>query len=322
MISAVYYFIINNSTLLPLIPYPLLLTSSRQTMAQMIQNFIVIGNPIAHSKSPQIHQVFAAQVGIDIGYQRQYCPDDAASFTAVVEAFFHGGGVGANVTVPFKQVAYECCVARGGLSEHAKVAGAVNTLLLNKDLLKEGLSIAETIYGDNTDGQGLVNHIMRLGWPLNGARVAIIGAGGAARGVILPLIQAAIGQLTIANRTLSTATELVIELSAASDTIAQHHIETCATADLNGSFDLIINATSIGLTGATLPLAAGLQCHYAYDMMYGRTLPFLQHFAVRGAQTSDGYGMLIGQAALSFERWTGQVINVTQATQTLSGQSE
>jgi len=286
----------------------------------MTQHFIVIGNPIAHSKSPQIHQVFAAQVGIDIGYQRQYCPDAAASFTAVVEAFFHGGGVGANVTVPFKQVAYDACLTRGGLSEHAKVAGAVNTLLLNKDLLEAGSPIAEALYGDNTDGQGLINHITRLGWPLDGARVAIIGAGGAARGVILPLIQAGIGQLTLANRTVSKATDLVSELSNASPTINQHPIDTCTTADLTGHFDLIINATSIGLSGDALPLADELACHSAYDMMYGRALPFLQHFASKGAQTSDGYGMLIGQAALSFERWTGHAIDVNQATLALKQQ--
>ena len=283
----------------------------------MTQHFIVIGNPIAHSKSPEIHKQFATQVGIDIGYERQYCPDDDASFTAVVEAFFHGGGVGANVTVPFKQVAYDCCVARGGLSEHAKVAGAVNTLLLNKTQLKNGVPIAEALYGDNTDGQGLVNHIQRLGWPLQDARVAIIGAGGAARGVILPLIEAGIAELTIANRTLSKATELVNELSIASTVIADKQIKTCATAELSGKFDIVINATSIGLSGETLPLADDLNCHYAYDMMYGRELPFLQHFETRGAQTSDGYGMLIGQAALSFERWTGHAIDVAQASEAL-----
>ena len=286
----------------------------------MTQHFIVIGNPIAHSKSPEIHSLFGAQAGLDICYQRQYCPDDAASFTAVVEAFFHGGGVGANVTVPFKQVAYECCAARGGLSEHAKVAGAVNTLLLNKELLKNGSSITEALYGDNTDGQGLVNHITSLGWTLNGARVALIGAGGAARGVILPLIEAGIGELTISNRTLSKATDLVNELSHASPAINDKQIQTCRTVDLSGEFDIIINATSIGLSGETLPLADQLNCHYAYDMMYGRELPFLQHFAARGAQVSDGYGMLIGQAALSFERWTGHVIDVVQATETLQAQ--
>ena len=283
----------------------------------MTQHFIVIGNPIAHSKSPEIHTQFAAQAGIEISYQRQYCPDDAASFTAVIEAFFQGGGVGANVTVPFKQVAYDCCAARGGLSEHAKVAGAVNTLLLNTALLKSGAPIAEAIYGDNTDGQGLVNHIKSLGWPLKGARVAIIGAGGAARGVILPLIEAGIAELTLANRTLSKATTLVNELSAASETIAKQQIKTCSTDGLSGTFDIIINATSIGLSGDTLPLNDKLNGHYAYDMMYGRTLPFLQHFAERGAQTSDGYGMLIGQAALSFERWTGHTIDVVKVTEIL-----
>ena len=284
----------------------------------MTQHFIVIGNPIAHSKSPEIHEQFAIQAGIDISYQRQYCPDDAASFTAVVEAFFCGGGLGANVTVPFKQVAYDCCAARGGLSEHAKTAGAVNTLLLNKALLESGAPITEALYGDNTDGQGLTNHIMSMDWPLTDARVALIGSGGAARGVILPLFEAGINSLTIANRTVSKAADLVNELSAASSIIDDQHIEVCATNELSSSFDIIINATSIGLSGDTLPLDDALNCQYAYDMMYGRPLPFLQHFAARGAQTSEGYGMLIGQAALSFERWTGHTIDVAQATTTLN----
>lgn len=284
----------------------------------MTQHFIVIGNPIAHSKSPEIHEQFAIQAGIDISYQRQYCPDDAASFTAVVEAFFCGGGAGANVTVPFKQVAYDCCAARGGLSEHAKTAGAVNTLLLNKALLESGVPITEAVYGDNTDGQGLINHIMSMDWPLTDARVALIGAGGAARGVILPLFEAGINSLTIANRTVSKAADLVNELSVASSIIDDQHIEVCATNELSGAFDIIINATSIGLSDDTLPLDDTLNCQYAYDMMYGRPLPFLQHFAARGAQTSEGYGMLIGQAALSFERWTGHTIDVAQATTALN----
>ncbi|PKH64663.1 shikimate dehydrogenase [Psychrobacter sp. 4Dc] len=287
----------------------------------MTQHFIVIGNPIAHSKSPEIHEQFAIQAGIDISYQRQYCPDDAASFTAVVEAFFCGGGVGANVTVPFKQVAYDCCAARGGLSEHAKTAGAVNTLMLNKALLESGVPITEALYGDNTDGQGLINHIMSMEWPLTDARVALIGAGGAARGVILPLFEAGINSLTIANRTVSKAADLVNELSAASSIIDDQNIEVCATNELSGAFDIIINATSIGLSDDTLPLDDVLNCQYAYDMMYGRPLPFLQHFAARGAQTSEGYGMLIGQAALSFERWTGHTIDVAQVTTALNKDS-
>mgnify|MGYP002661889154 FL=1 len=197
----------------------------------------------------------------------------------------------------------------------------MNTLLLDKALLAKGVSPVEALYGDNTDGQGLINHIKRLGWPLNGARVAIIGAGGAARGVVLPLIEAGIIELTIANRTLSKATELVNELSIASTAIADKQIKTFATAALSGDFDIIINATSIGLSGETLPLADALNCQYAYDMMYGRELPFLQHFSTFGAQTSDGYGMLIGQAALSFERWTGRAIDVAQTTAALENVS-
>ncbi len=141
----------------------------------------------------------------------------------------------------------------------------------------------------------------------------------------MPLIQAGISKLTVANRTLSKAQTLVAELSAASQSIEQHSIEnsieTCVTAELTGEFDLIINATSIGLTEATLPIADDLNTHHAYDMMYGRALPFLQHFEQRGAEVSDGYGMLINQAALSFERWTAQEVNVIAATQNLQSQS-
>ena len=264
------------------------------------QHFIVIGNPIAHSKSPEIHQQFAKQAQLQIRYNRQYCPDDAASFIAVVEAFFNGGGVGANVTVPFKQVAYQLCAERGQLSTHAQVAGAVNTLML-----KEG-----KIYGDNTDGQGLVNHLLSLGWPLKGAKVAILGAGGASRGVALPLIEAGIKQLTIANRTVGKAQALVQQLGTASPIIDTIQLAHCALEQLEGDFDIIINATSIGLSGDILPLKDSLNCHYAYDMMYGRKLPFLTHFSDKGAEVSPGYGMLIGQAALSFKLWTGASVDL------------
>lgn len=265
-----------------------------------LQHFIVIGNPIAHSKSPEIHQQFAEQAQLQIRYNRQYCPDDAASFIAVVEAFFNGGGVGANVTVPFKQVAYQLCAERGQLSAHAKVAGAVNTLML-----KEG-----QIYGDNTDGQGLVNHLLSLGWPLKGAKVAILGAGGASRGVALPLIEAGIKQLTIANRTVEKAQALIEQLCAASPVIEAINPNYCALEQLEDDFDIIINATSIGLSGEMLPIKDTLNCHYAYDMMYGRELPFLTQFSDKGAEVSSGYGMLIGQAALSFKLWTGTSVDL------------
>lgn len=259
------------------------------------QHFVVIGNPIAHSKSPDIHEAFAKQANLHIKYARQYCPEDADSFQAVVDAFFNGGGVGANVTVPFKQVAYNLCQQRAGVSQHAAVAGAVNTLML-----KDG-----QLYGDNTDGQGLVNHLQQLGWPLERAKVALLGAGGASRGVVLPLIEAGVIQLSIANRTVSKADALVSELRAASPLIDNIDISSHALDELQGDFDIIINATSIGLSGEMLPLADNLSAKYAYDMMYGRNLPFLNHFKAKGAQISEGYGMLLGQAALSFERWTG-----------------
>ncbi|WP_296402798.1 shikimate dehydrogenase [Psychrobacter sp.] len=270
----------------------------------MPQHFIVIGNPIAHSKSPEIHQQFAKQAQLQIRYNRQYCPDNAASFNAVVNAFFNGGGIGANVTVPFKQIAYQLCAEEGEISAHARVAGAVNTLML-----KDG-----ALYGDNTDGQGFVNHLISLDWPLKEAKVAILGAGGASRGVALPLIEAGISQLTIANRTVSKADDLVTQLSKASPVIKAIAPNFCALEQLHGEFDIIINATSIGLSGDKLPLQDSLNCHYAYDMMYGRQLPLLTHFSQKGAQVSDGYGMLLRQAALSFQLWTGAIIDPTLTT--------
>lgn len=265
----------------------------------MTQHFIVIGNPIAHSKSPDIHQLFAQQARIDIEYSRQYCPNDTSSFAAVVAAFFHGGGVGANVTVPFKQMAFDLCREQGGLSEHALAAGAVNTLMLRQGQL----------FGDNTDGQGLVHHLRALKWPLDQARIAIIGAGGAARGIVLPLLQAGAVSITIANRTLTKAQQLIDELSLVHPNLNSADLTSTAITALNGEYDLIINATSIGLTGEALPLSQALNSAYAYDMMYGRPLPFLQHFAALGAATSDGLGMLVGQAALSFERWTHHAVD-------------
>ena len=263
------------------------------------QHFVVIGNPIAHSKSPEIHQHFAKQVGLDINYSKQYCPNDTSSFEAVVTAFFHGGGIGANVTVPFKQMAFELCQEQGGLSEHALTAGAVNTLMLRQGRL----------FGDNTDGQGLVNHLQALNWPLEQAQIAIIGAGGAARGIVLPLLEAGAASITIANRTVSKAQQLIDDLQSGHERLAKASLYTKAINELNGEYDLIINATSIGLSEDTLPLSKTLQTTYAYDMMYGRKLPFLQHFAKLGAATSDGFGMLVGQAALSFERWTGHEVD-------------
>ena len=287
--------------------YLLALCSAANLDRLVTQHFIVIGNPIAHSKSPEIHQQFAAQLGVDIRYSRQFCPDNTDSFAAVVEAFFNGGGIGANVTVPFKQIAYQLCLNKGRLSPHAAVAGAVNTLLLQNGEL----------YGDNTDGQGLVNHLRQLDWPLAKSKIAIIGAGGAARGVILPIIEAGVNTITIANRTVHKAESLIDALQSADPTLAKAELYSSGIEELDGHFDIIINATSIGLSVAKLPLSASLSCDYAYDMMYGRSLPFLQHFAALGSVTSEGFGMLVGQAALSFERWTDKAVDVDEALQAL-----
>lgn len=270
------------------------------------QHFMVIGNPISHSKSPQIHQAFAKQVGIDIHYTRQLCPNNSESFTAVVQAFFNGGGVGANVTVPFKQIAYELCA--NNLTPHAKVAGAVNTLYM-----QDG-----NLHGHNTDGQGLVNHLHRLGWHLINKKVAIIGAGGASRGIILPLLSAGVSSIHIANRTVSKADTLIADCLSHVDNlptetanlIQQAQLTASSIEGLTGHYDVIINATSIGLSGDKLPLTDSLSCDHAYDMMYGRELPFLQHFEAKGAKVSEGYGMLIGQAALSFELWTSKTVDI------------
>lgn len=279
----------------------------------MVKRFIVIGNPIKHSKSPQIHQVFAQQVDMKIAYHRQFCPNDKEAFMAVVDAFFHGGGNGANVTVPFKQTAYEMCRQLGGVTEHAHVAGAVNTLYQQADIL----------LGDNTDGQGLVNHLMSLGWSLDGIKVAIIGAGGATRGVLLPLLEAGVRHITIANRTVAKAEQLITDFLIQGQTLIENRhredlqalfdssrLDFCAISELEGQFDLVINATSIGLTDEQLPLSSGLKTGKAYDMMYGKPLMFLHHFAQQGAETSDGFGMLIHQAALSFQIWTNKTLDM------------
>lgn len=252
-----------------------------------MHHFIVIGNPISHSKSPQIHHAFARSLGLDISYARQFCPNDTDSFQAVVEAFFCGGGTGANVTLPFKERAYQLC---DELSDHAKAAQAVNTLMLKDN----------KFCGDNTDGRGLVADLLDKGIALKQKSVAILGAGGATRGVIQPLLSAG-ARVSIFNRTAHKA-----------HTLAQafdHQINAHALDELSGHFDVIINATSATTTNQALSLG-DVSCGVAYDMMYGKPSEFLAHFAK--AQTFDGFGMLINQAKLSFEWWTGHKVDLTQ----------
>lgn len=270
----------------------------------------VVGNPIAHSRSPQIHHAFAREAGLAVRYSRLLCPNDVDSFRAVVQAFFAGGGTGANVTVPFKEMAYHLCDV---LSPAAQSAGAVNTLWQQDGKL----------FGDNTDGKGLVNHINQLGWQLTQAKVLILGAGGAARGVVLPLVMAGVSHIDISNRTLSKAETLVAELTpmlAATNSMGE--LKSLPLQQCTGHYDVVINATSMGLSAEqTLPFSSQLISDYAYDMMYGKPSAFLQHFSQIGASVSDGLGMLIGQAALSFTIWTGQNLS-TQAIQAATQASQ
>ncbi len=264
------------------------------------ERYVVIGNPIAHSKSPQIHAAFAHQTGETVAYDRLLAPLDG--FEASVRDFIATGGRGANVTVPFKLEAYALADL---LSERATAAGAVNTMRFDRD----GERI--TIVGDNTDGVGLVRDIVvNAGVAVAGARVLLLGAGGAARGVILPLLAESPAQLVIANRTLERAEELVAQFAQAAHSASAGPVQLSASRfeQLAGSFDVVINATSASLSAELPPVppsvfAAG---GFAYDMMYGaQPTVFMQMAAQAGAAVRDGLGMLVEQAAESFFVWRG-----------------
>lgn len=268
-------------------------------MQQTNYHFMVIGNPVAHSKSPQLHQAFAKQAGIHITYHRQFCADDFCSFLAVVESFFNGGGTGINVTVPFKEKAFHLCEAVGELSEFARMAGAVNTLAIKNGKL----------YGDNTDGRGLVADLLSKGVDLADKNIAILGAGGATCGAILPLLQAGVTNIAIFNRTLEKAQHLV-DIFTPFATNQHLFAKPLTTQDLTGYFDVIINATSAGTTGQCLGLEqTDMITNVAYDMMYGKQTEFLEHFNHQ-AVCYDGLGMLIHQGALSFKLWTEYSVNM------------
>jgi shikimate dehydrogenase len=258
----------------------------------MPDKYAVFGNPIAHSKSPLIHAQFARQTGQDMAYEAILAPLDG--FPAAVEAFRASGGKGANVTVPFKLEAFALCGDR--LSERARAAGAVNTLSFGPG----GIS------GDNTDGVGLVADIRaNLGLAIQGKRILLLGAGGAARGVILPLLSQSPASLTIANRTAARALELAARFEDQGVPVS-----ACGLDELHGhQFDLVINATAASLSDQAPDLPEGLyaQGSLAYDMVYGKGLtPFLAQAKEQGAEhLADGLGMLIEQAAEAFFVWRG-----------------
>jgi shikimate dehydrogenase len=247
--------------------------------------YAVIGNPVTHSESPWIHAQFARATGEDIEYGLLEAPLDG--FVRAVEAFRAQGGRGLNVTLPFKEQAFRLCT---GTSARAAAAQAVNTLALDRG----------QPWGDNTDGVGLVRDLtVNLGRKLAGARLLLMGAGGAAQGVLAPLAQAGAAAIVVANRSLPRAQALAARVPGAS---------ACGYEALAGqSFDLVINATSSGLSGDLPPLPHGLfrPGAFAYEMLYGRESPFLALASAAGAGTSDGLGMLVEQAAESFLLWRG-----------------
>ncbi|MEQ4617168.1 MAG: shikimate dehydrogenase [Corticimicrobacter sp.] len=267
-----------------------------------IARYAVIGNPIAHSRSPDIHQLFAAQTQRTLEYDKILAEPD--EFSTVMPAFFEQGGLGLNVTVPFKQEAY---VLSQILSARAAAAGAVNTLWLQNGLL----------HGCNTDGIGLVRDLNRLDAQLDGAQVLLVGAGGAARGVLQPLLEAGCAHIHIVNRTERRAHELREGwLSALADhgLPSTHFDEHALSAGSllsagTGSWDIVINATASSLQGQApeLPPDIYRPDSLAYDMVYGpEDTPFMRVARIHGAaRCADGLGMLIEQAAESFYLWHG-----------------
>ena len=255
--------------------------------------FAVFGNPIEHSQSPNIHSLFAKQTNISILYHSQ-CVDFDRFFDCAKD-FFSSGGVGLNVTVPFKTQAFEFS---DEASQRAINAGAVNTLISKKG----------HIFGDNTDGVGLIVDLDKnLKWKLKDADILVIGAGGATRGIIEPLLCADPSSLSISNRTLSKGENFVSVFSAVAKN-ANCQLKALPMNNLDGNFDIIINATSASLEGRLPDLDPSIFDGSAcYDLMYSSApTRFLDWARKNGAaKYSDGLGMLVEQAAESFYLWHG-----------------
>ena len=287
--------------------YPLLImTSSASTdlhtdprLIEGMDVYAVAGNPISHSKSPLIHAKFAQQTQQAMYYGR--LQPELGSFVRAAQDFFAAGGKGMNVTVPFK---LDAKVFSDVLTPRAQLAGAVNTLWIRD----------QKIYGDNTDGAGLVRDLLAQGINLKGARILLLGAGGAARGVLGPLLEQSPKHLVNANRSRAKADELV-SLMKDQAKINNTILESATLEGLENSkntapFDLVINATAAGLDNQSplSNLAAAnifVPSSFAYEMLYGKTSSFMQQALQRGARVSDGLGMLVEQAADAFLLWRG-----------------
>lgn len=250
----------------------------------MTDRYAVFGHPIGHTKSPRIHAAFARQTGQDMAYEAIEAPLD--DFAGALAAFRTAGGRGCNVTVPFKETAWHLATEQ---SERAQQAGAANTLIRTEAGWR----------ADNTDGAGLVRDLTaNLGFSLAGCRVLILGAGGATRGVLGPLLAESPSRLFVANRTASKAVELAAQFGCAGGGFAEIPAQP---------FDLVINATAASLAGELPPLPEAVFSPgaLAYDMMYGRDTPFLAFARAHDARVADGLGMLVEQAAEAFWLWRG-----------------
>ena len=258
---------------------------------ESIDRYAVFGNPISHSKSPQIHSAFAQQTGQDLIYSAELA--EVEDFEERVAAFVKNNGKGINITVPFKQQAWQLATQR---SSRAERAGAVNTIIVKND---------GSYFGENTDGIGLVRDLINNHQiPLSGKKILIVGAGGAVRGVIEPILKEDPVELVIANRTVEKALQLAKDFSDLGS------ITGCGFDELEGqSFDIVINGTSASLHGELPPLPDKLFSNNAsaYDMMYAaKPTVFMQWASQHGTtKVFDGLGMLVEQAAESFNLWRG-----------------
>ena len=265
--------------------------------------YAVMGNPVAHSKSPTIHRLFAEQTGQKIGYDALLIDKDG--FPTAVFEFMAAGGKGLNITVPFKQEAWQIA---DKLSERAQRAGAANTLWWDDH---------GSLQADNTDGTGLVRDLTRnLSIELQDKTILLLGAGGAARGVLAPLLDEQPAGIHIANRTAERAVELA-------DSFADLGMVQASGFDAIDmrNFDVVINATAAGLQGQVPPLATGVvgTNSLCYDMMYGNEpTAFMQYAVQQGCrQACDGLGMLVEQAAESFRLWRGVSPDTTPVIEAL-----